>query len=120
MSAIGSASQLTQADFLSLLVAQLKNQDPLNPMDQNAFVTQLAELSTVSGIQSLNTNFSNLLSLQQLSGGSSLIGKTVSFLPAGSSTTAQGTVGSLSVSQGNVQLTVDGKAVPLSSVTGVQ
>ena len=52
-----STSQLaaTQDRFLSLLVAQLKNQDPLNPMDNAQVTSQMAQLSTVSGINQLNS-----------------------------------------------------------------
>ena len=52
-----STTQLaaTQDRFLSLLVAQLKNQDPLNPMDNSQVTSQMAQLSTVSGINQLNT-----------------------------------------------------------------
>lgn len=44
-----------QSSFLTLLVAQLKNQDPTNPMENNELTTQLAQISTVSGIEKLNT-----------------------------------------------------------------
>jgi flagellar basal-body rod modification protein FlgD len=51
-----AASQLaaTQDRFLALLVAQMKNQDPLNPMDNAQVTSQMAQLSTVSGINQLN------------------------------------------------------------------
>ena len=52
--------QLGQDDFLRLMTEQLKNQDPLKPMDSTAFLGQLAQFSTVSGIQSLNTSFDSL------------------------------------------------------------
>ncbi|HVO00347.1 MAG TPA: flagellar hook capping FlgD N-terminal domain-containing protein [Steroidobacteraceae bacterium] len=68
---------LTPADFLTLMTAQLKNQDPLNPTDSNEFLSQLAQLSTVSGITSMNTTMDNLstslLSSQALSS-ASLVG----------------------------------------------
>ena len=121
MSALNAAgASLTTADFFNLLVAQLQYQDPLDPMSDTDFINQLAELSTVSGIQTLNTNFSDMLSLQQLSGGSSLIGQTVNYTPSGSTTAAQGTVSALSINQGQVQLQINGQAVPLANVTGVQ
>ena len=62
-----STSQLTatQDRFLSLLVAQLKNQDPLNPMDNAQITTQLAQLSTVTGIEKLNTTLQTLLQNSQ-------------------------------------------------------
>ncbi|WP_409307242.1 flagellar hook assembly protein FlgD [Pectobacterium sp. B1J-3] len=54
-SATGNSSVDLQNQFLTLLVAQLKNQDPTNPMDNNQLVSQLAQLNTVSGIEKLNT-----------------------------------------------------------------
>jgi flagellar basal-body rod modification protein FlgD len=50
-----SSVQETQDRFLKLLVTQMKNQDPLNPMDNAQVTTQMAQLSTVSGIDKLNT-----------------------------------------------------------------
>lgn len=46
--------------FLAMLVAQMKNQDPLNPMDNAQLTSQLAQISTVNGISSLNTTVSTL------------------------------------------------------------
>ncbi len=54
-STTGSSSQDLQNSFLTLLVAQLKNQDPSNPMENNELTTQLAQINTVSGIEKLNT-----------------------------------------------------------------
>jgi flagellar basal-body rod modification protein FlgD len=64
-------------DFLTLMLAQLKNQDPTSPVDSNTFLSQLAELSEVQGITSLNTSFSTLsssLSSSQALQASSLLG----------------------------------------------
>lgn len=54
--ATAASSQLaaTQDRFLTLLVTQLQNQDPLNPMDNSQVTSQMAQLSTVSGINQLN------------------------------------------------------------------
>ncbi|HEU0196845.1 MAG TPA: flagellar hook assembly protein FlgD [Nevskiaceae bacterium] len=57
-----AALGLTAQNFMQLLMAQVNNQDPLNPMDSTAFLGQLAQLSTVSGIQQLNSNFGSLSS----------------------------------------------------------
>ena len=51
----GSNAADLQSSFLTLLVAQLKNQDPTNPLQNNELTTQLAQISTVSGIEKLNT-----------------------------------------------------------------
>ena len=51
------ADDLGQADFLRLMMEQLRNQDPLKPLDSNQFLGQLAQFSTVQGIQGLNSAF---------------------------------------------------------------
>lgn len=48
--------------FLTLLTAQLKNQDPLNPLDNAQLTSQLAQISTVNGIEKLNATLQTLLS----------------------------------------------------------
>ncbi len=54
-----SASDL-QSSFLTLLVAQLKNQDPTNPLQNNELTSQLAQISTLSGIEKLNTTLGSI------------------------------------------------------------
>ncbi len=57
-----SAAAETESRFLTLLMAQMKNQDPLNPLDNAQVTTQLAQLSTVNGIEKLNETMTQLLS----------------------------------------------------------
>jgi flagellar basal-body rod modification protein FlgD len=67
-------------NFLTLLVAQLKNQDPTNPMQNNELTTQLAQINTVSGIEKLNTTLgaiSGQINGNQSIQASSLIGHGV-------------------------------------------
>src|SRR5271165_3791682 len=91
-------------DFLTLMLAQLKNQDPTSPVDSNTFLTQLAQLSEVQGITSLNTSFSALsssLSSSQALQASSLLGHQA-LVSSGTATltAAGGTVtGAVSVPQ---------------------
>jgi flagellar basal-body rod modification protein FlgD len=64
-SSLGSAQDLAQT-FLTLLVAQMNNQDPLNPVDNNQLTTQMAQISTVTGINTLNSTVAGLVTeLQQ-------------------------------------------------------
>lgn len=51
-----------QTKFLTLLTTQLKNQDPLNPMDNAQMTSQLAQISTVDGIERLNTTLASMMS----------------------------------------------------------
>jgi flagellar basal-body rod modification protein FlgD len=66
--------------FLKLLVAQMQNQDPLNPMDNAQVTSQMAQINTVTGIEKLNTTVQGLSSqfaqLQALQG-ASLVGRDV-------------------------------------------
>ncbi|HEX4583976.1 MAG TPA: flagellar hook capping FlgD N-terminal domain-containing protein [Burkholderiaceae bacterium] len=62
----GTSAQSLSDTFLKLLVAQMNNQDPLNPVDNSQVTSQMAQISTVTGISSLNTTVSQLVSqLQQ-------------------------------------------------------
>lgn len=80
----GSGSVTSAADmqdqFLTLLVAQLQNQDPTSPMDNSQLTSQMAQISTVSGIEKLNSTVesvtSQFASMQMLQG-VSMIGHTV-------------------------------------------
>jgi flagellar basal-body rod modification protein FlgD len=60
--ATAAVSTLSINDFLTLMTAQLKNQDPSQPLDPSTFVTQLAQFGTVSGIDSMQTSLSSLSS----------------------------------------------------------
>ncbi len=74
------ASSLGQDDFMKLMLQQLKNQDPFKPTDNTEFISQMAQLTSVSGISEMNENLSALTSSLyggQLLDASSLIGKEV-------------------------------------------
>lgn len=78
-SSAGSGSDSEQR-FLKLLVTQLNNQDPLNPLDNAQLTSQLAQMSTVSGIEKLNSAFQSMLaqsSSGQILQSASMIGRTV-------------------------------------------
>lgn len=106
----------TQDRFLKMLVAQLQNQDPLNPMDNAQITSQMAQLSTVTGIDKLNETLlalSNSMALGQSVTATSMIGHGV--LVSGSSL-------ALSSSQavGGMELTqaVDSVAVTIKDQNG--
>jgi flagellar basal-body rod modification protein FlgD len=119
-------------DFLTLMTAQLQNQDPLNPSDSNEFLSQLSELSTVEGITSLNTSMTTLsnsmLSSQALTS-AALVGQGVLAQASSASyTSGQNLSGAVQVPTGATSATVtitnaagalvDQIAVPAS--TGLQ
>jgi flagellar basal-body rod modification protein FlgD len=80
-SSTGSSSNTVSADsFLTLLVTQMQNQDPLNPMDNAEITSQMAQINTVQGIGTLNTTVQGLntqLVQMQAMQGASLVGHNV-------------------------------------------
>jgi len=98
-----SATTLGGTDFLTLMLAQLKNQDPTSPVDSNTFLTQLAQLSEVQGITQLNTSFSSLsssMSASQALQASSLLGHQALVTSPTAQLAANGTVtGAVNVPQ---------------------
>lgn len=120
----GTIADLSGTDtFLKLLVAQLKNQDPTSPMDDQAFVTELAQFNTVEQMLNLKQAIDTQTTAQQASEGIGLLGRTVSYATSGVSSnqtvTNQGTVTGVSLAGGKVELQVDSQQVDLSAVTAV-
>jgi flagellar basal-body rod modification protein FlgD len=73
-------AQANQDRFLTLLVAQMKNQDPLNPMENAQLTTQIAQIQTVTGVDKLNTSIEGLgkqFGQSQLMGAVGLVGRDV-------------------------------------------
>jgi len=66
-----------QDKFLTLLVTQMKNQDPMNPMDNAAITSQMAQLSTVTGINQLNSTLTALSNTMSLGSSTNMIGAGV-------------------------------------------
>ena len=57
---VSKKDTIGQEQFMSLMIAQLRNQDPTKPMDPSAFLGQLAQFGTVSGIQDMQGSLSSL------------------------------------------------------------
>ncbi len=113
-----SIGGLAREDFMKLMLAQFRNQNPLNPISDAEFVGQVTQLSTLDNLEQLNKNFRELLLLQGLGQGANLIGKTIVFGSADSS--QRGVVDSLAVQDGLIQLMVQGTPVSLSQILSVE
>lgn len=84
--------ELGQEDFLALMIQQLKNQDPLKPMENGEFIGQMAQFSTVSGIADMSKSIAGLtdaFNSGQALQAASMVGRTV--LTEASSATFSGT-----------------------------
>lgn len=90
----------TQGRFLTLLTAQLKNQDPMNPLDNAQVTSQLAQISTVDGIERLNTMLGQIMEGQQSAEAmqaASLVGRGVMVPGKGLSLGEAGALGGFSL-----------------------
>ena len=70
-------AEVDYQSFLKLLVAQMKNQDPTNPMDSTQYVAQLAQFSNVEQSIQVNKKLSELLQVSAISQANSILGRTV-------------------------------------------
>jgi len=77
-SAINSASDI-QMNYMKLLITQLQNQNPLEPMDNNDMAAQLAQFSQLQQLETMNSSFADILSTTERNYANSLIGKEISF-----------------------------------------
>lgn len=110
-SAAAKSNTLNYNDFLKLMIAQMKNQDPLNPTDSTQYMSQIAQFSSVE--QSINTNskLDQLLVNSNISQASTMIGLT---LKAPDGTT--GTIQSVRIdSSGSTAILTTGKEVPIGA-----
>ena len=123
----GNTDALGKDAFLQLLVSQLQNQDPLEPTGNQEFVAQLAQFSTLEGIEEMNENLVGLAVLQQgnallsqLTDSSALIGKSVRYLPTSGGAETTGVVQSVKIDEGFATLNIGGQDVPLGNVLEVE
>jgi flagellar basal-body rod modification protein FlgD len=122
VSAISSSS--IQADYIKLLVEQLKNQNPMDPLDNNQMASQLAQFSQLQQLETMNSSFAGVLKTNELMYASSLIGKNVSYQYQTEDGNTQISTGIVQQTykdnDGNIILSIDGYAVGLDDVVSVQ
>ncbi|MGB3387375.1 MAG: flagellar hook assembly protein FlgD [Pseudaminobacter sp.] len=99
-----SKTAVDYQSFLRLLVAEMKNQDPTNPMDSTQYVAQLAAFSQVEQSVQINTKLDQLLQASTLSQAGSLIGRTVTSADG----TLTGTVAEVRVMSDGIIAVIDG------------
>ncbi|MBN8995431.1 MAG: flagellar hook assembly protein FlgD [Rhizobiales bacterium] len=107
-----ASASLDYSAFLKLFIAQLKNQDPTQPMDSSQFVVQLATFSQVEQAYSTNSKLDSLLTANALSIGDQVIGRTLTSADG----SVSGTVASVKItSDGAVATLTSGKTITLDS-----
>jgi flagellar basal-body rod modification protein FlgD len=110
-STTSAMSSLNYNDFLQLMVAQLQNQDPLNPTDSSQFMSQIAEFSNVEQGINANSKLDQLLVNSNISQASTMIGLAL--------TGSDGTTGIIQSvridSSGSTAILTNGKQVPIDA-----
>lgn len=104
-SEVTNAAQLSQEDFMRILLAQLQFQDPLKPMDNQEFVAQLAQFSALEINRQQSEKVDQLLSMQSVTQSVGIIGKNIDVTTAQGSSVS-GKVDAVSFRTGEPRLTV--------------
>jgi flagellar basal-body rod modification protein FlgD len=109
---------LDSETFMSLLVAQLRNQDPSSPMDTNQMISQTTQLAMMEKLTALSTTADENFSLQMRTAAAALVGQKVTYTDAaGASVT--GIVSAVSYAGSVPQVTVGTASVALDAISGV-
>ena len=123
ITATASASDI-QMDYMKLLVTQLQNQNPLEPLDNQEMAAQLAQFSQLQQLENMNASFGQVLESVQRSYASSLLGKAISFHATASDGTMETRMGRVDEvimgSDGQDALLVEGQNVDLTAVLSVR
>lgn len=120
-SGVGPGGRLDKQAFLMLLVAQLRNQDPLNPMQDREFITQLAQLNTLEQMQQLNETITALAQHTALGQAVGYLGHVVTGRERQSGELVSGEVMHVTILDGSVVLELaSGEQIDLRDVVAVQ
>lgn len=110
-----SAARLTRDEFLKILVAEMSNQDPLAPMDNQELLNQMANMQNLEATSSLTDTLKEMHAFQQMGAASALIGKLVKGIDDEGSPVS-GVVSKVVAQNGTVRLVVDDKNMSLGNV----
>jgi flagellar basal-body rod modification protein FlgD len=119
VSSVGN-NGVSQDAFLQLFIAQLKNQDPMSPLEGSEFIAQLAQFSSLEQLTNLNSSFADSLKFEQLLGAGNLIGKRAAYLDTASDTgSSEGVISGTTINNGTTSVVIQNKEIPLSNITGI-
>lgn len=113
--------ELGKDAFLKILVTQLKNQDPLKPMEDKEFISQMAQFSSLEQMNNMNQNFNKLMDVQKVNQNSALIGKTIEKELVGEETTQiiSGEVTKISFEDGETFAHIENEDYPTVNVKDI-
>jgi flagellar basal-body rod modification protein FlgD len=109
---------LGQEDFLKLLTTQMANQDPMKPMEDTEFISQMANFTSLEQTKTMSQTMASLLNSQNTATASSYIGKQVTLRDAAGDSTS-GIVSEVRIKEGKPYLVVGDKEYDATTVTKV-
>lgn len=112
-------NDLGRDQFLMLLLAQLRNQDPLKPMEDREFITQLAQFNVLEQMQQMNEGLMAMMYMDQFAQASALVGRTVEALDPATGYVVSGQVTEVYFDRGVAELLLNGTRIGLENVTKV-
>ena len=115
----GVKTELDRDAFFKLLVTQLRNQDPLNPMEDREFVSQMAQFSSLSYMQNMSREMHNFIRSSESSLAFSLLGNHVEAVDFVTQLPVSGEVSSVFFEGGKAFLRVNDKTVSIDDVSAV-
>jgi flagellar basal-body rod modification protein FlgD len=109
---------LTSQDFLKMLITELKNQDPTQPVSNSELLQQLSQMQALQSNVELNSTLTNFSNNQQISAGASFLGKVVSGTDSNNNPVS-GVADSVFLQNGTLMIGIGSNALSVANVTGV-
>lgn len=117
--ATASSSAADNMDFMKLIVAQMKNQNPMDPSNSDQMVQSMSMMQLVNETHQMNSKMAGWAQTQGLLLGANIIGGQAT-LRTSEGAEVKGKVESVAVNNGEVKISVNSQLYPLSSVVNVQ
>jgi len=112
-------NELTMGDFIKMMVAELENQDPMNPMSNTEMLSQISQIRSITSNDQLSASIGALTLGQALSTASSLIGTTVTGVNT-LNESVTGKVDKVTIEDGEARLFVGSSIINVSDVTAIE
>ncbi len=112
---VGGSSTLSQKDFLNLLIAQMKAQDPLNPQSDTQMAAQMAQFTSLQQSSTMSDNIATMLKQQQMVQANGMLGGTVT-VQVDKTTTASGIVQAVQMNGDTPQIVINNRPYDLGQV----
>ena len=115
----GDRATIDEDEFMSILIAELQSQDPMEPMSNSDMAGQMAQIESLRASSELSEGFATLLRSQDVAAAGTLIGRRITGTNAAGEP-VEGLVERVKIDRNSVNLVVDGFTVPIGNVLGIE